>query len=113
MRSFFTNLFDQWGTRGTPDLGSNPGVNPSTGLSMMDRAVDVTGNRYGTDRHPCDETSGKGADPAGSDYHNHAGRLTSNDWSSSSWSGVSSSGPDHSSSSSASFSGGYDPSRGW
>ena len=107
LRSFITDLF------GHSRPGSDPGVNPATGLPVLSGGVDVAGNPYGVDTHRSDDPSSSGAGASSHDYHQHGGSATSNDWSSSSWSGVSSSWPDHSSSASSSIGGGYDPSRGW
>ena len=107
MRSFFADLFSQWGSN------AGPSVNPATGVPMLNGSIDVHGSPYGVDAHRHDDPPGSGASSISHDHYNHSGSPTSNDWSSSSWSGVSSSWPDHSSSSSSSFGGGYDPSRGW
>lgn len=107
LRSFPDDLFSR------SQSGSDPDVNPATRLPMLDGGVDVAGNPYGIDAHRRDDPPRSSAGSSSHDDRQHGGSATSNDWSSSSWSGVSSSGPDHSSSSSASFSGGYDPSRGW
>ncbi|PAX06380.1 hypothetical protein [Sphingomonas lenta] len=111
--SFLADLFDRWGAHGSVDVDPSPGVNPATGLPMMDGAVDVAGNPFGTSRQRHDDPYGAGTGSAGLDHHHHSGSSINNDWSSSSWSGVSNSWPDYSSSSSSSPSDGYDPSRGW
>ena len=114
IRNFLADLF----SRSHPALNPGMSVNPATGLPMLDGAIDVAGNPYGTRRH---ETEDDGGSPGcgGSSHHHddhrpiggfdHHSSGTSTDWSGTSWSGTSSGWPDHSSSSS----GGYDPSRGW
>ena len=94
IRSFFTDLF-----------GAGHSVNPATGLPMTGGAVDVAGNPYGTElRHHHHDAAGTSGGSV--DLHHHVGGTTTNDWSSPSW-------PDHSSSTSPSSGGGYDPMRGW
>lgn len=93
IRSFFTDLF-----------GAGPSVNPATGLPMPGGAIDVAGNPYGADLRRHHDEVGTSVSPV--DLHHHVGSSTTNDWSSMSW-------PDHSSSTSPSASGSYDPTRGW
>lgn len=106
VRSFIADLFSRW------DTSAAPSINPATGAPMLNGSVDVHGNPIGVAAHRDDDLPSASTD-SGHDHHQHPSSPTSNDWSSSSWSGVSSSWPDHSSSSSSSFDGGYDPSRGW
>lgn len=118
VRSFLTDLFDNWSV-GTPS-DPGPSVNPATGLPMMGGMVDAAGNPFGVDLHRHDDQIG--APVGGGDDHHHrscfddhwsgsAGPIgTGWDSSSSSSSGTSDPWPDHSSSSP---SGGYDPFRGW
>ena len=98
---FLSDLFDRWGVSGGVDAGAgrsmepDPGVNPATGLPMLDGGIDVMGNPLGIDLHRHDH------------HHHHDG--FDDRWGgsfSSSWHDTSRSWPDHSSSS-------YDPSRGW
>lgn len=118
IRNFLADLFSRSHAASDAGLGPGMSVNPATGLPMLNGAIDVAGNPYGTRRH---ETENDAVSPdcgglshlhddhrsvGGFDHHSSS---TSTDWSSSSWSGTSSAWPDHSSSSS----GGYDPSRGW
>lgn len=118
IRNFFADLFSR--SRTGPDAGLNPGmsVNPATGLPMLDGAIDVAGNPYGTRRRETEDDAGS-TSCSGSNHHHddhrpvggfdHHSSSTSTDWSSSSWSGTSSAWPDHS----TSTSGGYDSSRCW
>lgn len=118
IRNFLADLFSR--SHAVSDAGLGPGmsVNPATGLPMLDGAIDVAGNPYGTRRHETEDDAGF-TSCSGSSYHHddyrpvggfdHDTSSTSTDWSSSSWSGTSSAWPDHSSSSS----GGHDPSCGW
>lgn len=118
IRNFLADLFSRSLARSDSGLGPGMSVNPATGLPMLDGAIDVAGNPFGTRRHETEDNaefpvcggSGHHHDdhrPFGGLDHQTSGMST--DWSSSSWSGTSSAWPDHSSSSS----GGYDPSRGW
>lgn len=101
VRSWLADLFDRWG--GDADVDAGPSVNPATGLPMLDRAVDVAGNPYGTDLHRHDDavvTSASWAD----DHHHGSVSPIDDDWNSAPW-------PDHACPTSSG--GGYDPSRDW
>ena len=113
IRSILADLFSNWRAPGRPTMD----INSATGLPMLDGAIDVAGNPYGTRRHVTEDDAGSPSCSGSSHLHDdhrpfdgldHHTSGTSTDWSSSSWSGTSSAWPDHSSSS-----GGYDPSRGW
>ena len=112
IRSILADLFSDWRAPGRPVMD----INPVTGLPMLDGAIDVAGNPYGTRRHETEDDGGSPDCGESSHHHNdhrpvggfdHDTSSTSTDWSGSSWSGTSSAWPDHSTSSS----GGYDPSR--
>ena len=116
--NFLADLFSR--SHAGSDAGQGPGmsVNPTTGLPMLDGAIDVAGNPYGTKRH---EPEGDAGPPScsGSNHHHddhrsiggfdHDTSSPSTDCRSSPRPPTPSAWPDHSISSS----GGYDPSRGW
>lgn len=120
LRSFFADLFGRThaepGASLSRDNSRGMDINPATGLPMLDDAVDVAGNPYGTRRHRPEEDT-TAASWSGPEHHHDDHRAIGglDDYGSSTGTDRSGASPstydpwsDHSS-----YAGGYDPSRDW